>query len=291
MAALRYLYFPGCKLAASLPQYDQSVRAVLGALDITLVDAELNCCGYPVRHLDLTASVLCGARILARALQMGLPVMTPCKCCFGNLKQSTYWLRTNKALRRRVGQLLKNEDLQWSPDVTVHHLLTALNGDVGPDRIRKQVTNPLKGVRVAAHYGCHALRPGDVTQFDNPLAPVIFEKMIAATGASAVQWPLRLDCCGHPLWEKNNRMSLALTARKLADAQAADAGLLVTACTYCQMQFDGIWHEQQPPSAGQDTIPAVVYSQLLGAAFGLPPDVLGLAHHAVTPQALLSAMR
>ncbi|MGD9187656.1 MAG: heterodisulfide reductase-related iron-sulfur binding cluster, partial [Desulfobacteraceae bacterium] len=61
---------------------------------------------------------------------------------------------------------------------------------------------PLTNLRVAAHYGCHALRPANITGFDNPLTPTIFERLIEATGASIADWPLRLDCCGHPLWKK-----------------------------------------------------------------------------------------
>jgi heterodisulfide reductase subunit B len=270
MAMLHYLYFPGCKLTPFLPEYDRSTRAVLAALDIDLADTELNCCGYPVRHNDFTAAMLCGARVLAMAAREGLPLLTPCKCCYGNLKQADYWMRQNTALRHQINTLLGNEGLYWREDVVVRHLLTALDEDVGGERLAARVRRPLLGLKVAAHYGCHALRPGDVTQFDNPLAPTVFERVVAVTGAQSVEWPLRLDCCGQPLWEKNNPLALALMRRKLADAHEAGAQVMVTACTYCQLQLDGVRREYPAPAEAGADLPVVLVSQMLAVAFGLP---------------------
>jgi heterodisulfide reductase subunit B len=270
MAMLRYLYFPGCKLTPFLPEYDRSTRAVLAALDIDLADTELNCCGYPVRHNDFTAAMLCGARVLAMAAREGLPLLTPCKCCYGNLKQADYWMRQNTALRHQINTLLGNEGLYWREDVVVRHLLTALDEDVGRERLAARVRRPLMGLKVAAHYGCHALRPGDVTQFDNPLAPTVFERVVAVTGAQSVEWPLRLDCCGQPLWEKNNPLALTLMRRKLADAHEAGAQVMVTACTYCQLQLDGVRREYPAPVEAGADLPVVLVSQMLAVAFGLP---------------------
>jgi heterodisulfide reductase subunit B len=276
MSGLRYLYFPGCKLTPLLPSYDRSVRALLAVFDIALDVFELNCCGYPVRQIDFTAAMLCGARVLAVAAQKGLPILTPCKCCYGNLKQADYWMRRHDELRHRVNGLLKPEGLVWSRDVVIRHLLNALVEDVGLEQIGAKVTRPLKGLKVAAHYGCHALRPGDVTQFDNPLAPTIFENLLAAAGAQPVDWPLRLDCCGHPLREKNSQVASALMQRKRIDAVAAGAQILVTACTYCQIQFEQ--SDQNNVTGHQNSIdlPAVLVSQILGCSVGLSPRQLGL---------------
>lgn len=272
----KYLYFPGCKIPSFLPQYDRSIRVVLNRFAIELDDTELNCCGYPVRHRQMTAAVLSAARILAIAARKNLPIMTPCKCCFGNMKYAAYWLRKNEELRRQVNRLLQDENLFWTAGVQVRHLLSVLAEDVGIKRLQKSVDNPLVGIKVAAHYGCHALRSGNVTRFDNPLAPTIFENLIAATGATAVEWPLRLECCGHPVWEKNNQLSLNLMNRKLNDAKAAGAEVLATACTYCQMQFDAVRKGNLAAEKLHESLPAVLYPQLLGLAMGIDRSELGL---------------
>jgi heterodisulfide reductase subunit B len=278
-----YLYFPGCKLSPYLPQYDRSTRALLAAFGIGLDDTELNCCGYPARHQHLAASMLAAARNLAIARSRGLVLLTPCQCCYGQLRQAAYWLTQNTALRRRVNAELAVEGLHWAPDVAVRHLLSVLAEDIGCAAIAARVSRPLAGLSVAAHYGCHALRPGHVTQLDNPLAPTIFENLLAAAGARPVDWPLRLDCCGHPAWEKNIRLSLALMQHKLADAREAGARVMATACTYCQIQFDIVRASRDTPPNAAEGLPSILVTQLVGFAIGLPESDLELAHNRLAP--------
>lgn len=266
---MKYAYFPGCKIPRHLPEYDLSVRAVLDRLGVRLADIRFNCCGYPVRHRSFEASVFSAARNLALARREHLTLVTPCKCCFGNLKHAEYWLKQRPNLRISVNDRLAREGLRWDTDIRVIHLLTLLDEDAGEGMIRERVVNPLTGLRVAAHYGCHALRPSDVTQFDNPLAPAIFERLIAAAGATPVDWPLRLECCGSPLQDKNDRLSLRLMNRKLRDAAHAGADAVATACTYCQLQFDRVKSAPAFQERKGDYPPAVLVSTLLGAAMGL----------------------
>jgi len=272
MANTTFLYFPGCKITPFLPRYDRATRAVLGHFDICLDHTELTCCGYPVRDRSMAASVLAAARNLAIADQKGLPLLTPCQCCYGNLKQAAYWLNENSRLRRFVNGQLAEEGLRWRPQIPIRHLLTVLTEDVGIDRIRQRAIRPLDGQPIAAHYGCHALRPGHVVQLDNPLAPTIFENLLTAIGATPVDWPLRLDCCGHPVSEKNPGLSRKLMTVKLEDAREAGAQCVATACTYCQMQFATAHTLNQ--EAGCAPLPARLISQLLEEALGLTdPDV------------------
>lgn len=275
MKTMDYLYFPGCRLETRLPGYDRSVRTVLAALDIGLCEAELNCCGYPVRDADFTASMLCGARVLALAARKKLPLLTPCKCCFGNLMHVHYWMRENSLLRLKINQLLSAEGLCWSENVAVHHLLSVLAEPATIGRMAERIRQPLSGLKVAAHYGCHALRPSDVTGFDNPLDPAVFEKVISACGAEPVRWPLRLECCGYPLEGKNDRLSLAMMHRKLKDARAAGARVLATACTYCQLQFEKANRQTPQPAPTEADIPALPVSHLAAFALGLAPAAPG----------------
>jgi heterodisulfide reductase subunit B len=273
---MKFAYFPGCKIAYYLPQYDQSTRAVLKALGVRLVDLEFDCCGYPVRHQSTAAAVYSAAKGLALAQARKLPLLTPCMCCFGNLKYADHRLSQDLRLRRRTNDLLTADGLHWEPGMVIRHLLTALDRDVGTAVIRSAVRQSLGGLKVAAHYGCHGLRPSEVMQMDNAAAPTIFERLIALTGAHSVDWPLRLACCGNPLWEKNSKLSLALMRQKMEDARSSGAQLVCTACTYCQIQFDAVRadHLGRPPQ--EKDLPAVLYTQLLGRSLGLDRSVLGI---------------
>ncbi len=273
---MKLLYFPGCKIPFHLPAYNRSTRSVLSALEIELVEMDLNCCGYPVRHQNFSAFLLSSARNLALAEAQGLDILTPCKCCFGSIKHALYWLRRKPTLRVRINQRLASENLQWRDRSDVIHLLSLLYHKVGTRRIQEHVLTPLEHLRVAAHYGCHALRPAEVTAFDNPTSPQLFEALVAATGATPVFWARRTECCGNPLWNKNQNMALALMERKLASAQEAGAELLCSACTYCQLQFDETrrMHLNADPTQGR--LQAILFPQLLGMSMDLPAENLGL---------------
>ena len=273
---MKLLYFPGCKIDAHLPAYDAATRAVLDGLTIELVDQEMNCCGYPVRHQNFTAFLYSAARNLALAEAWGLDILTPCKCCLGSFKHALYWLRRKPSIKAKINRRLAAENLHWDDRSDVVHLLSLLHRPEVVPTLAARVTVPLKGVHVAAHYGCHALRPAAVTGFDNPTAPRLFENLVAATGATPVLWTRRTECCGSPLMETNPRMALALMEKKLASAQEAGAGYLCSACTHCQLQFDTVRreHPHVDPTAGR--LKAILYPQLLGLSMGLPMDQLGL---------------
>ena len=53
---MKFAFFIGCNIPARLEQFEFSSRAVLGKLGVELVDIrEFNCCGYPLRNIDLKA--------------------------------------------------------------------------------------------------------------------------------------------------------------------------------------------------------------------------------------------
>ncbi|HCF05482.1 MAG: CoB--CoM heterodisulfide reductase [Desulfomicrobiaceae bacterium] len=263
----RYAYFPGCKIAHHLPEHGHSVRAVCAALDIELVSTEFSCCGYPVRHESQDAAVFSALFSLAKAQALGLDLMTPCKCCFGNFQHARHQASMDENLKHRMKKLLRETGLDFPDRVRVFHLLQIL--DQNRDALLQAVRTPWRGLKVACHYGCHALRPSQITHFDDPLAPTIFERLVTAIGAEPVLWDLRLECCGHPLRGRDDAIAGLLREKKLRGAAASGADVLATACTYCQMQFG---HQ-----ASRSDIPAVLYPQLLGVALGISPEHLRLS--------------
>jgi len=271
---MKYALFLGCKIPSQLPAYAASTRAVLEHLGVTLVDLEFNCCGYPARDASRDAFVVSAARNLALAERAGLDVLTPCTCCFGTLRHALRFLDEDAGLRSRVAQALAVEGLAWSGNAEVEHLLPVLARVIGADALGAAVRAPRTGLRVAAQYGCHALRPSNVARFDNPMAPTIFETLIGLTGATPVDWPRRLDCCGDPLHQANAELSQQITRAKIADALASGAEVLCTACPHCHLRFDAVQAGTPDPS-----LRTLLYTQLLGLAMGLPAQSLGLGGH------------
>jgi len=271
-----YSYFAGCKIPYYLPEYGNSTMALLNRFGIELLDLEFNCCGYPARDLDFQSFLLAGARNLALAEQHNTDIVTPCKCCFGSLKFVEHYLKHRAVIKDQINFMLRPEGLQWEGRVEVRHLLTVLHQDVGIDTLRAAVLNPFAGLKVAIHTGCHALRPGNVTRFDNPLAPGIFNDLVELTGAESVFWSMRTECCGNPQWDKNRKLALKQMQRKLLNAKQAGADFVCTACTYCQMQFEQKYQSEFIPQNGDRIIPAVLISQLIGLSIGLEDEDIGL---------------
>jgi len=268
---MKYALFLGCKIPSQLPAYETSTRAVLGHLGVTLVDLEFDCCGYPARSFSRDAFVVAAARNLALAERAGLDLLTPCSCCFGTLRHAIRFLGEDAELRARVAQTLAAEGLAWSGTIEVEHLLPLLARVVGVAALAAAVRAPHSGLRVAAQYGCHALRPSDMSGIDNPGAPTMFETLIRVTGATPVDWPRRLDCCGDPLHEANGPLAENMTRAKIADALESGAEALCSACPHCQLRFDAVQANGADP-----VIQTVLYTQLLGLALGLPAKTLGL---------------
>jgi heterodisulfide reductase subunit B2 len=273
---MAYSYFAGCKIPYYLPQYGSSTIALLKRFGIGLLDVEFNCCGYPVRDIDFRSYLLAGARNLALAEQKNTDIVTPCKCCFGSLKFVEHYLTHRVGIKDQINTMLRAEGLQWEGRKSVKHLLSVLHQDVGINVLRAAVVNPFQSLKVAIHTGCHALRPSNVTLYDNPLVPGIFNDLVDATGAESVFWSMSNDCCGNPQWDKNRKLSLKQMQRKLLNAKQAGADCVCTACTYCQMQFEQKQSPELATENGEPILPSILISQLIGSSIGLGDKKIGI---------------
>ncbi len=274
---MKYALFLGCNIPARVQQYESSARAVLDRCGVEVKDLrEFKCCGYPIRNIDFKMYLIFAARNLALAEKEGLDLLALCKCCYGSLKKAAHVLATDKGLRDEVSAFLEKEGLTFNGTAAVKHFLPLLYHDVGLTALKEKITRSFKDLKIAPHYGCHALRPSEIMQFDNPVAPVIFDELVAATGAQSVSWPLKLECCGAPLLGIQDDLSMDLTARKLADGKNAGADYLCSACPYCQMQFDTVQKMMIETRTNTPQLPSILYPQLLGLAMGIDRRLLGI---------------
>jgi heterodisulfide reductase subunit B2 len=279
---MKFALFLGCTIPARLTQYESSSRAVLKKLGVELVDiAAFNCCGYPVRNIDFKASVLASARNIALAEQKDLPMLILCKCGFGTLTYADHILKEDSSLRNEINATLKKEGLEYSKGVEIRHLLSVLYHDIGSDTIKEKITQPFQGLKIATHYGCHALRPSEIVQFDDPVNPTLFDHLVELTGAESIYWEKRLDCCGAPLTGVNDDLSMDLTKKKILDAGQSGAQYICDACSYCHLQFDTVQKMIYPEGGENHRLPAILYPQLLGLSMGIDRDTLGLGKNQI----------
>jgi heterodisulfide reductase subunit B len=273
---MKYALFLGCNIPARVVQYETAARAVMRKLGIQLVDIrDFKCCGYPVRNLDQKAFLLSASENLAIAEKLGLNIMALCKCCFGSLKETEHFLKEEGDFQEEIKQALAQKGLKYEGKFEVKHFLSVLYHDVGLDEIKSNVSQSYKGLKIATHYGCHALRPSKVTQFDDPIAPSIFDKLVEVTGAQSINYNSKLDCCGAPVMGVNDDLSMNITAKKLANGKKAGADYLCAACPYCQLQFDHV-QKMMVSQNGNEALASMVYPQLLGLCLGIDEDTLGI---------------
>jgi len=274
---MKYAFFLGCNIPARLKQYESSSRAILGRLGVELVDIkDFNCCGYPLRNIDFKASVLSAVRNLALAEKENLNMIVLCKCGFGMLKHADHLIKEDPSLKKEINNTLKKEGLEFKESVEIKHLLSVLYNDVGIDSIKEKITKPYNKLKIATHYGCHALRPSEIVEFDDPINPTLFDKLVEVTGAESIYWQLRLDCCGAPLFGTNDDLSMDLTEKKLLNAKESGADYLCDACAYCHMQFDTVQMMLNNVKGGNHLLPSILYPQLLGLSLGIDSETLGL---------------
>jgi succinate dehydrogenase / fumarate reductase, cytochrome b subunit len=278
---MKYAFFPGCVLEGAAKEAHTATVKVAAVLGIELVELEgWTCCGAShLQDVDEAASVVINARNIALAEELGLPLLTVCNTC-------TLMLRKAKAAldggeKSTANKILKANGLEYRGTSQVTHFLWALIRDYGLDNLRRKVTRPLTGLRVAGYYGCHILRPPQIMNFEDHAVPHSLEDLIVALGAEPVDFAAKLKCCGfHACWTAENDV-LNITGENNLSAITAGAECIVTPCPLCQMQLDMYQPEGQQRVGTTRQIPVLHLAQLIGLALGLRSHELGMGRHVI----------
>jgi heterodisulfide reductase subunit B len=271
-----YSYFPGCSLEKMALSYHQSAMQTTNALGVELNEIEdWNCCGATTYfHVDELLAYTLVARNLAIAEQTGNDLVAPCSACFKNAYFTSKYLKEDEELADHINYALEQDNLKYSGNIAVKHLMEVFVDDVGYEEIKERTTKPLSGLRVAPYYGCQIVRPRkDHEDVENPQ---FFEGLITAIGADPVDFAYRLRCCGGSLIITSRDAALALVHNLLKSAADSDADVIATACPLCQTNLE-VYQEQVNQEFGTDfSIPVMYFTQLMGLAFGLPKKKLGI---------------
>ncbi|MGQ9720777.1 MAG: CoB--CoM heterodisulfide reductase iron-sulfur subunit B family protein [Candidatus Jordarchaeum sp.] len=282
---MRYAFFVGCTTLARLSSYEISTRKVAEALGMELLDMEgSGCCGTTyLKCIDRKTGLALAARNISIAEDMGMNIVTLCNGCTEVLTDANNTLKEDDELRDDVNDVLSEVDRQFRGTVEVKHFVRAFLEDLGIDKIQARVSNPLEGLRVAVHYGCHLLKPFKIMNFDDPEDPTSLDEMVNITGAVSVDYPGKLDCCTAPLLTMKRRNELAVEiAREKLSAVKKYADIMITVCPFCYLMYE---QSQLPPNDSYD-IPIVHYPQLLGLSMGIDFQDLALNENRVDPSVI-----
>jgi heterodisulfide reductase subunit B2 len=275
-------YYPGCALHGSSNDYEQSLRACLGALDVQLSEIkDWICCGATAAHaLNHKLSLALPARNLALAERDGhRQLFAPCPLCSMQLLKVQKAI-AGKRLRAELSQIVE-ADLRG--DGQVLNLIQVFQA-VGLEKLKAAVKEPLKSTTAACYYGCLLTRPPDIVRFDDFEQPRSMEAILSVLGVKTVEWNSKTECCGAGMTMSSEETVLDLAHKIIANAAAHGANCIVVACPMCHVNLD--MKQAAVERRYKQKLDMVIYylSDLVGLAMGISAEQLGIHRHFVKVQ-------
>jgi heterodisulfide reductase subunit B len=290
---MNYAFYPGCAMEGTGRDYRQSTLAVARVLGLELPEVpDWVCCGSTAAHAHdpLLAAALPAQSLRSAAAMPAQPgsgprkVAVACAACFNRLRLANRQIAADPLLRARVAEAIGGD---YDGQVPVLHLLEILARDIGTSAIAAKVRHRLAGLKVVCYYGCLLARPAEVA-FDDVENPTLMDQLIRATGAEALDWPHKTECCGASASVTNPEIVLRLGGQILAMAQDAGADAVVTACPLCQLNLDLRQKDIEAREHRTLGLPVFYFTQVLGLALGCSLAELGLASLVVDPRPVLA---
>ena len=287
-----YAYFLGCITPNRYPGIELATRKALDVFGIEVLEMKgASCCPAPgvFGSFDLWTWLVVAARNLSIAEEMNTDVMVTCNGCYATLQEANYLLKQNDKLKNEVNDVFRTVNREYKGAVKVKHAIEVLNEDIGYPTIQEKLKRPLKGVRVAVHYGCHFLKPSDVRKHGSSEHPTIIDDFVKILGAESVHYKDKLICCGAGGGVRAGALDIALdyTKEKIENMVNAGADCVITPCAFCHFQFDTGQVELSERVGKKYELPVVFLTQLLGLALGMSSEEVGLDKNKTQVQSLI----
>jgi heterodisulfide reductase subunit B len=274
---MRLSLYLGCVIPTEQYAYEICAREVLPRLGIELYDVEgASCCGLPLRGVNTLLWLYLSARNIALMEKMNMDSLALCNGCHVSFSEAKTILEKDAQLRAQINSLLKEEGLEFRGNVKIMHALEVLYDEIGLDKIKESAVRPIKDVKLAAFYGCHAIRPSRIKRPDDHINPYKMDELIQAIGGRTANYPEKTECCGAGLLAYSVT-ALKMAALKLKAIQNQGFDGIVTCCPYCHKMLDAKQGFIKY-ALGEKSInmPVFYYVQLLGLAMGIHEEKLGL---------------
>ena len=287
-----YAYFLGCIAPNRYPGIEAATRKSLSEFSISLLDVKgASCCPAPgvFGSFDLWTWLVVAARNIVIAEEMNADITTTCSGCYATLQEANHLLKHNANLKNQVNESLAKVGKQYRGSLEVKHVVELLSDEVGFERIEKKVTRPIKGIKIAVHYGCHFLKPSETRMHGSAEKPTVLDDFVRSLGAESVDYKDKAMCCGAGggVRAAMPEIALDMTAEKIDNVTKAGADCLMTCCQFCHLQFDRGQVELNEKYGGKYQLPVIFMTQLMGLALGMDARELGLYDNAIPTESFL----
>ena len=267
-----------------------SARKVMGRFGMEIEEiGDWNCCGaVEAASLNHELSVALPARnlTLPKAADAGKIIML-CSACQAVHNKAREAMIADPSLKERIDNLIGRK---VDTGVQIRHLLHYLAIDMDRNEIRKQVKRPLARIKAVPYYGCMVNRPSRFIKGDDPDAPTSLENILSDIGAQVVPFEHKNKCCGGTAMLTEENVALALGGKILAEAGKAGADCIAVVCPLCQVALENASLKLKDEKGSRYHLPIVYFTQLMGLAFGIGPDELGLGRNVISTRALVAKM-
>lgn len=272
--------FLGCVVPNRYPGIEMATKLCLAKLDIDCADLEsASCCPAPgvFRSFDRTTWLTLASRNIVLSEQNARDMLTICNGCFSTLEDANRSIKHDEGSKEEVNKHLRKIGREIKGDIDVRHIIEYLYQEHGPEKIASFVEKQLD-IRVAVHYGCHLIKPTKDRELGNFERPAFFDELVTALGATSVDYPDKMACCGAGGGVRSamKEKSLGMTRAKLSRIEETGVDCIVNSCPFCHMQLDAGQTEIKEMNGPDFNIPVLHYTQLLGLALGFPPEMLGI---------------
>lgn len=260
--------------------YKKSFEYVASKIGLEIKEIpDWSCCGSTAAHTknEKMAYALSARNIaLAEEFLPGLDIVTPCASCYSRLKYASYVGRNDESKRQEIEEILKR------PFTAAPEILNFLDLFEDPEireAVEAKVCRKLEGLKVACYYGCLMSRPREITGETNTENPMKMDEIIQVTGAEAIDWDFKTECCGASHQVDAPEHSRVLIDRIFRNAQANGADVIVTACPLCNMNLDMREAEINKKYGREYNIPVLQFTELIAIAMGASAAECGIHQH------------
>jgi len=114
--------------------------------------------------------------------------------------------------------------------------------------------------------------------------------LLAGLGAKVLPYYRKTRCCGNSLVISNEDLALKMIKELLDEAKEAGARAVAVTCPVCQLNLDAYQDKVSKKYGKTYDIPVIYFTQLMGVAFGISKEKLGLNKSIVSSNKVLKSV-
>lgn len=260
--------------------YKLSIEYVCSKIGLNLREIpDWNCCGATCAHSKSRMTALSlTARNLALAEEEGLhlDVAVACASCYSRMKHTVYAARKDDKVRQQMEEII---GMPYKAEADVVSFLEIFSRLEVMKACKEKMCRTLKGLKVACYYGCLTVRPAEVTGAASRENPMEMDRIVELTGAEAVDWGFKTECCG-----ASHQVDAPKQARPLLDwiyqnAAACGAQAIITACPLCNLNLDMREVDREILNKKKWNLPVYQFTELLALCMGAGAKEVGIHKH------------